>query len=68
MVNISATSQTTAARLWLKKILTGSALGLLATSLAAPVWAGQFSVTPVRIYVAPKDRAAAVTVTNEGDD
>ena len=68
MVNISATSQTITARLWLKKILTGSALGLLATSLAMPVWAGQFSVTPVRIYVAPKDRAAAVTVTNEGDE
>jgi len=68
MVNISVTSQTTMARLWLKKILVCSALGLLATSLATPVWAGQFSVTPVRIYVAPKDRAAAVTVTNEGDD
>jgi fimbrial chaperone protein len=68
MVNSHAINQTTIVRLWLKRILTGGALGLLATSLATPVWAGQFSVTPVRIYVAPKDRAAAVTVTNEGDE
>lgn len=30
--------------------------------------AGTFSVTPVRIYMAPRDRAVAVTVANEGDD
>ncbi len=35
--------------------------------LAAPAWAGVFSVTPVRIYMTPKDRAVAVTITNEGD-
>ena len=37
--------------------------------LAAPVsaLAGVFSVTPVRIYMTPKDRAVAVTITNEGD-
>ena len=29
--------------------------------------AGQFSVSPVRIYVAAKDRTTAVTVTNESD-
>jgi fimbrial chaperone protein len=29
--------------------------------------AGQFSVTPVRIYMASKDRATAITLTNEGD-
>ncbi len=29
--------------------------------------AGQFSVSPVRIFVTPKDRTTAVTVTNEGD-
>lgn len=28
--------------------------------------AGQFSVTPVRIFMAPQDRAIAVTLTNEG--
>lgn len=30
--------------------------------------AGVFSVTPVRIYMTPKDRAVAVTIVNEGDD
>jgi len=37
--------------------------------LAAPasVLAGVFSVTPVRIYMTPKDRAVAVTITNEGN-
>lgn len=30
-------------------------------------FAGQFSVSPVRIYVAAKDRTTAVTVTNESD-
>lgn len=34
---------------------------------ALPVWAGVFSVTPVRIYMTPRDRAVAVTVVNEGD-
>jgi fimbrial chaperone protein len=29
--------------------------------------AGVFTVTPVRIYMTPKDRAVAVTITNEGD-
>lgn len=29
--------------------------------------AGGFTVTPVRIYMTPKDRATAVTVTNDGD-
>ena len=48
-----------------------SAIVLLALSLtlAAPasVLAGVFSVTPVRIYMTPRDRAVAVTITNEGD-
>ena len=44
------------------------AAGLLLTYLAMPTWAGEFSVTPVRIYMAPKDRAIAVTITNEGDE
>lgn len=30
--------------------------------------AGVFSVTPVRIFMAPRDRAIAVTVNNEGDE
>lgn len=48
-----------------------SAIILLALSLItaapAPVFAGVFSVTPVRIYMTPRDRAVAVTITNEGD-
>lgn len=44
-------------------------VGLVAGVLApAPALAGLFSVTPVRIFMAPKDRAIAVTITNEGDD
>ncbi len=41
-------------------------LGVMA-ALAVPAWAGVYSVTPVRIYMAPKDRAVAITLTNEGD-
>lgn len=32
------------------------------------VYAGTFSVNPVRIYMDPKDKAVAVTITNEGDE
>lgn len=35
---------------------------------SVPAWAGLFSVTPVRIYMAPRDRAIAVTINNEGDE
>ena len=38
---------------------------LATTCLAAS--AGVFSVTPVRLYLTPRDRAIAVTLTNEGD-
>jgi fimbrial chaperone protein len=41
---------------------------LLASLIAAPAFAGVFSVTPVRIFMTPRDRATAITVTNEGDD
>jgi len=41
---------------------------LLATCIALPAAAGTFSVTPVRIFMSPRDRATAVTVTNDGDD
>lgn len=40
---------------------------LLALAVQTPALAGVFSVTPVRIYMTPKDRAIAVTLTNEGD-
>jgi fimbrial chaperone protein len=49
--------------------VTGGVIGLLVAAIAAPAMAaGQFSVTPVRIFMNPKDRAMAVTVTNEGDE
>ena len=40
-------------------------LGLMAPWTIAT--AGVFSVTPVRLYMAPRDRAVAVTLRNEGD-
>ncbi len=54
-----------------KAFKTPFALGILALCAgmlpAATALAGTFSVTPVRIYMAPRDRAVAVTITNEGD-
>ncbi len=38
-----------------------------APGLAVPAQAGQFSVSPVRIHMAARERAAAITLTNEGD-
>lgn len=35
---------------------------------ALPAAAGPFSISPVRIYMAPRDRAIAITITNEGDE
>ena len=52
----------------LKMLLAFGVIGLLPAYLVMPAWAGVFSVTPVRIYMAPKDRAIAVTITNEGDE
>lgn len=43
-------------------------LNLLVWCLATPVYAGMFSVTPVRIFMTPKDKAIAVTITNESDE
>ena len=40
---------------------------LLIALPAADAWAGAFTVTPVRIYMTPRDRAVALTVINEGD-
>lgn len=41
---------------------------LLAASASVPAWAGVFTVSPVRIFMTPRDRAVAVTVTNDGDE
>jgi len=51
----------------MKKIIVKILLVLLASSLSASLFAGPFSVTPVRIYMTPKDKAVAVTIINEGD-
>lgn len=42
--------------------------GALSLSLTIPAYAGNFSVTPVRIYMTPNDKAVAVTINNQGDD
>ena len=49
-------------------LLISCVLGLLSTFFAPSVSAGIFSVTPVRVYMASHERAAAITVTNDGDD
>jgi len=49
------------------RILAAGAIAA-ACCYATSALAGVFSVTPVRIFMAPRDRATAVTVTNEGDD
>ncbi|MCG2594917.1 fimbria/pilus periplasmic chaperone [Ramlibacter sp. XY19] len=40
---------------------------IVSAVLASTAHAGVFSVVPVRIYMTPRDRAVAITVTNEGD-
>ena len=40
---------------------------LVAVFAMASASAGVFSVTPVRIFMTPKDRAVAITISNEGD-
>jgi len=47
---------------------TRAAVGVLAAAATHCACAGVFSVTPVRIYMTPKDRAVAVTITNEADE
>lgn len=47
--------------------LTRPALALMTLLSAAVAQAGSFSVTPVRLFFEPRDRAVAVTLTNDGD-
>jgi len=51
----------------MKKNIAKLILAMLTSCFAAHVLAGPFSVTPVRIYMTPKDKAVAVTIINEGD-
>jgi len=41
---------------------------LLLAACAVPAGAAQFTITPVRIFMTTKDRAVAVTVTNDSDE
>jgi fimbrial chaperone protein len=41
---------------------------LAAAFAVPPVEAGQFSVSPVRIYMGPRDRATSITITNDGKE
>jgi fimbrial chaperone protein len=52
----------------MNKILATALLALLSTALALPAWAAPFAVNPVRIYMTPRDKAVAVTITNEGNE
>jgi fimbrial chaperone protein len=47
--------------------LRAACIGMLLGLVSVCASAGNFSVTPVRIYMTPRDRAVAVTLTNEGD-
>jgi fimbrial chaperone protein len=49
-------------------LLAAGVLGILCGCFAAPASAGNFAVTPVRIYMASRERATAITVTNDGDE
>ena len=51
-----------------RSALKGTAAFFAAACISAPSWAGFFTVTPVRIFMSPRDRAIAVTVTNDGDE
>ena len=42
-------------------------MGMLCATASPLVFAGQFTVTPVRMFLTPQDRAIAVTITNESD-
>ena len=50
-----------------KLLLRPALVAGLVFALTAPAFAGVFSVTPVRIFMTPRDRAVAVTLVNEGD-
>lgn len=45
-----------------------SAAALLAAVLSLPAQSAQFTITPVRIFMSPRERAVAVTVSNDSDE
>ncbi len=52
---------------WGRRKGLAACIGALLALSSIQAAAGVFTVTPVRIYMTPKDRAIAVTITNEGD-
>lgn len=60
-------AQNTRSRLLVRNLSISAVMVIAAVASAMPAWAGNFSVAPVRIYMTPRDRAVAVTITNEGD-
>lgn len=53
-------------RFWLHGPWHGTWTLGLSLCLCGPAWSGAFSVTPIRIFMTPRDRAVAVTLMNEG--
>jgi fimbrial chaperone protein len=49
-------------------LLTFALAALVIAGMPVTAQAGAFSVAPVRMYMAPKDRALAVTLSNESDE
>ena len=49
-------------------LLKAGAAAVLVGAICASALAAEFSVTPVRIFMAARDRAVAITVVNEGDE
>jgi fimbrial chaperone protein len=54
-------------RYWTRAGARAAFVALAAAAVVLPALAATFSVTPVRIYMRPQDRAVAVTITNESD-
>src|SRR2546423_14765081 len=52
---------------WRAPVSCGAAIFLLVLAAMHTAFAATFTVTPVRIYMKPQDRAVAVTITNESD-
>jgi fimbrial chaperone protein len=49
-------------------LLKAAVLLVAGVACTLPAGAAQFTITPVRIFMTPRDRAVAVTVTNDSDE
>jgi fimbrial chaperone protein len=52
----------------MKPFLPAAVLLAAAAACFLPAGAAQFTITPVRIFMSPRDRAVAVTVSNDSDE